>query len=420
MPIKSYSVFLLIALYLLAAQVHADTRDVYEAYKDRLVQIRIIDTDSNAKNTLGSGFFVNSSGLIVTNYHVISQLIHHPKQYRAEFVDSDGARPGSLRLLGIDVVNDLAVLKTELENTPLLAIRDKKVRKGTRLYSLGNPHDLGMTIVEGTYNGFIDDSLHQRIHLTASINPGMSGGPTINRHGEVVGVNVATAGNQIGFLVPAEFVSRLVARAPETPPPIESFVSQLTEQLLANQATIFEKLTKTPILTKQLGSYKVPDSIVPGLDCWGDSTIEEDLYYATTSYSCANKHDIFINEKVTTGTLEYTHHYVVGREIGQFHFYSIFQSYFEDADTSTQGHEDELTEFRCQTRFVKNDKNLMKIALCVRTYKKLAGLYDLILNAVTLNEKTVGLQSTLSLQGFSFENAISFAERYVESIQWVK
>jgi hypothetical protein len=420
MPLLSRLLLALLAICWFSTQVLADTRKVYETFKDRLVQIRIIDTESNAKSTLGSGFFVSDSGLIVTNYHVISRLIHHPEQYRAEFVDSDGNDPGDMQLLNIDVVNDLALLRTERRDTPFLAIRKGRVRKGTRLYSLGNPHDLGMTIVEGTYNGYIDDKLHDRIHLTASINPGMSGGPTINQAGEVVGVNVATAGNQIGFLVPANFVTELIAKPTLQAPSPEALLQQVTNQLLANQEAITKQLTAKPIKTKSLGVYQVPDSIIPGLNCWGDSTNEDDLVYSSTSYSCANKHDIFVSERISTGALEYNHHYVSGKDIGRFHFYSLFESYFADTDVSMDGHRDELTAFRCHTDFVKNGDNLMKVALCLRAYTKLEGIHDLVLNAVTVNEDTVGLQSTLSLQGFSFENALAFSRLYLASLAWTK
>ena len=61
------------------------------------------------------------------------------------------------------------------------------VAHGARLYSIGNPHDLGISIVEGTHNGLLRHTLYPRIHFTGPINPGMSGGPTITPEGAVVG-----------------------------------------------------------------------------------------------------------------------------------------------------------------------------------------------------------------------------------------
>ena len=52
-----------------------------------------------------------------------------------------------------------------------------RLPKGERIYAMGNPLDLGFTIVEGTYNGLVDKSYDERIHFSGAINPGMSGGP---------------------------------------------------------------------------------------------------------------------------------------------------------------------------------------------------------------------------------------------------
>lgn len=413
-----YRLLVLCFLLLVGAQALADSRTVYDTYKNRLVQIRIIDTESNAKSTLGSGFFVTPDGLIVTNYHVVSRLVQHPGQYRAEFIISDGKDPLPAELLDIDVVNDLALLRSGLRDTPFLKVHQGEVRKGTRLYSLGNPHDLGMTIVEGTYNGLIDDSLHKRIHLTGSLNPGMSGGPSINEAGEVVGVNVATAGNQIGFLVPAEYVRRLVADPPAELPDASALLTRLTGQLLANQAKVTATLTARPVPRKQLGTYQVPDSLVPGLNCWGDSSNEEDALYSETSYSCTSKHRIFISDMLVTGTVRYAHYYVSARELSATHFYAIMQQYF--TSVGERGHREAVTAWSCETRFVDNQGLPMKAALCLRAYHRIPGLYDLNMNVVSLNQDNAALQSELSLHGFDYDNLTMLARRYLEAITWKK
>ena len=66
-----------------------------------------------------------------------------------------------------------------------------KLPKGERLFAMGNPLDLGFTIVEGTYNGLVDYSYNERIHFSGALNPGMSGGPTVTADGRIAGINVA-------------------------------------------------------------------------------------------------------------------------------------------------------------------------------------------------------------------------------------
>src|SRR4029077_10835207 len=102
--------------------------------------------------------------------------------------------------------------------------------QGERLYSMGNPLDLGFTVNEGTYNGLVGRSYNERIHFTAALNPGMSGGPTVTAGGLVVGINVATRrdGQLISFLVPARFAATLLQRARnnETAPDLRVEISR--------------------------------------------------------------------------------------------------------------------------------------------------------------------------------------------------
>jgi len=394
------------------------TQEVYERFKDRLLQVRIIDTDSNARSVIGSGFYVDENGHVVTNYHVVSRMILYPEQYRAEVVEAEGGQPAPARVLAVDVVNDLAVLATGRRGTPHLAVRAKPVHKGTRMYSLGNPHDLGMTIVEGTYNGYVDDSLHRRIHLTGSLNPGMSGGPTIDARGEVVGVNVATAGNQIGFLVPAAFVRRLTEALPAVPPAPEVLLERVRRQLLAHQARVTARLLARPLATKTLGPYRVPAAMVEGLDCWGDSTTEQELYYSETTYACSSKHRIYVGSGLRTGTVRYQHTYLKGRGIGSLHFYALFEQYFASPEAPRGGRKDDVGRFHCETDFVDINGLRVKAALCLRRYRRLAGLFDAVLNTATLDRPATGLQSVLALRGFSRDNIRRLAARYLEGLGW--
>ena len=206
---------LLIGMLAIAAAAQAQdwsTEEIFARYKAAVVQVRIVDERGGEKSSLGSGFFISDAGEIVSNYHVVADLVEHPGQFRAEYVLDDG-QTGPLTLRTVDVVHDLSLLQAENLRRPFLAIESNLPAKGERLYAFGNPYDLGMTIIEGTYNGLLEKSLYERIHFSGSINPGMSGGPTVDRNGNVIGVNVATAGNQVSFLVPAGYVLGLMEGA---------------------------------------------------------------------------------------------------------------------------------------------------------------------------------------------------------------
>ncbi|HEX9786682.1 MAG TPA: serine protease, partial [Candidatus Binatia bacterium] len=207
------------ALPPLQAQIMtATTPEIFKQFSEHVVKIEVVETGSAAKASIGTGFYASSAGHIVTNYHVVSKMIHTPDRYRIEVTDGS-AQAAPATVLGIDVVYDLAVLRTSRRPKGHLALESKAVAQGTRLYSLGHPRDLGLTIVEGTYNGLLRHTLYPKVHFTGSLNPGMSGGPTLTQAGRVVGVNVATEGEQISFLVPAERVLALIERTAKTDSP---------------------------------------------------------------------------------------------------------------------------------------------------------------------------------------------------------
>ncbi|MFV2060695.1 MAG: S1C family serine protease [Gammaproteobacteria bacterium] len=407
--------FFLVLGFSITCSSSASTQDVFKEFKNRLLQIRIIDKSTDAKSTIGSGFYINENGFIITNYHVIERIIYRPKQYRIEIGTSDG-KSIPATLINIDVIHDLALLNIKQSDTktPYLKLLSSKAKKGKRIYSLGNPHDLGMTIVEGTYNGFTDDTVHERILLTSSINPGMSGGPSITSEGKVIGVNVATAGNQIGFLVPAKYVALLITNQK----PSDNFLTDISKQLIENQNQYMKQINNAPIKTNRLAKFTVPDKLSSYITCWGDTTDHEDLPYQSSSRSCSTKNNIYISRGFETGEIHYTHHYINSSKMNRYQFYTLLQQFYSAPEHSFSGRKEDMTEFRCMTNFVKNNSILFKTALCLRTYKKLAGLYDVILHAITLNSDDNSLQTTLSMSGISYENAIMFSHSYLEAFKW--
>ena len=300
----------------------ATTEGVFNTFKDRLLQVRIIDKATNSKSVIGSGFFIDQQGTIVTNFHVVSRQVFKPEEYRIEYVTHDH-KVHTAELLNIDVIHDLALLNGDAVDTPALHLREQALEKGVRIYTMGNPLDLGMTIVEGTYNGLTDDTMHERILLAGALNPGMSGGPSITEDGSIVGVNVATAGNSIGFLVPEKFLHNLLLQTRHATPP-KDFMAVIRRQLLDNQNMYMKDLLAKPFPTKQLDHYSVPAKIASYINCWGDSRDNHGPYTTADDY-CAVKNNIFLNEHMSTGVIRYSHHLIKSDKLNRIRFYSLMQ-----------------------------------------------------------------------------------------------
>jgi serine protease Do len=166
-------------------------------------------------SSLGSGFVIDPSGLIVTNNHVIEGS----DEIIVNF--TDGSKLKVSKILGHDPKTDLALLKVEPKQ-PLKAVRfgdSAKMRVGDWVMAIGNPFGLGGTVTVGIISatkrdinsGPYDDFLQ----TDAAINRGNSGGPLFNMDGEVIGVNTAiispTGGSiGIGFAVPSNSAVQVV------------------------------------------------------------------------------------------------------------------------------------------------------------------------------------------------------------------
>ena len=159
----------------------------------------------------GSGFFVSSDGLILTNKHVVNDS-------RAQYtvVTTDGKK-FEARVLASDPSNDLAIIKVDIKDAPFLQFADSnKLQLGQRVIAIGNSlGEFQNTVTSGVVSGLSrnivagdrtgQEQLENLVQTDAAINPGNSGGPLLNLAGQVVGVNTAVAeGSQsVGFAIPA-------------------------------------------------------------------------------------------------------------------------------------------------------------------------------------------------------------------------
>ena len=331
---------------------------------------------------------------------------------------TDGQR-APLQLIDFDVVHDLAVVQTKLPPRRAFVLHAGNPPIGLRLFSIGTPLDLGFTIVEGTYNGLLDTSLYEKIHFTGSLNPGMSGGPAVLRNGQVVGVNVATAGNQVSFLVPARFVKALLQRAQnQTNVTPKAALTQLRDQLTANQNAYMQRLINTPITSTALGQYRVPYKLANFIKCWGDRKAEPTQRYQQVLQECSSEDNLFVSRTHTTGVIQFQHQWLSARALNRFQFYSAYQEQFNNSYPGIPASADEVSQFSCHTDFVQSHGVRFKVALCLRANKRLPGLYDAVLKAATLNEAHGGVLTTLVLAGVSAQNALDFSQHYLESFRW--
>lgn len=160
----------------------------------------------------GSGVIVDSSGVVVTNFHIVKQAMSiKVTLYNGQSVPA--------RVVGTDKTADLAVLRlVGVSRLPYLPIgRAEALRVGQRVVSLGNAHNLGASgepsltlgVLGGKHRRFGKSEWYE---MDAQIYPGNSGGPVCDMSGEVVGINVALSSHMKSFFVPLDAERRDILR----------------------------------------------------------------------------------------------------------------------------------------------------------------------------------------------------------------
>jgi hypothetical protein len=263
-------------------------------------------------------------------------------------------------------------------------------------------------------------AVYKKIHFTAPINPGMSGGPTINASGEVVGVNVRSRGQGISFLVPTEAVMKLMKSTGPARKDPQGFLEDIRGQILAHQDVFFtDDLIKSG-QTVRIGGYKLPSQLSPFFKCWGDSKHPENFPYHTVDHSCSTDDYIYISGEHSSGIIRFSHRHVTNDGMNSFRFSNLYSELFQDKGYYMAGKEEEVTRFECTSGALRHGEIVFKTAFCARGYKKLRGLYDVVFKAAVLGPDHYGLETELEISGVGFEKAVDVTKGYLEMITWGK
>jgi serine protease Do len=180
------------------------------------VSINPYRPNDRVQHAVGSGFIIDRSGLILTNSHLVfgSQLI---------VVTLDDGTTVSARVIGADPIYDIALLKIPKPAEGVLNVTEMgdsdRLRVGEEVVAIGNPLGLDQSLTRGVVSAInrilpetsfgVEQPL---IQMDTPVNPGNSGGPLVNRCGEVVGIttSVMPGAQNIGFSIPINMAKVLV------------------------------------------------------------------------------------------------------------------------------------------------------------------------------------------------------------------
>jgi serine protease Do len=193
-----------------ATLLTSPARDVSSLVKqigEAVVQVR-------TPEGLGSGFFINADGYLITNFHVIEgEMEISVEVYRQNDGQLDRETYKQVKIVAINKFHDLALLKIEDKDAPKFKYitlgNSDALNVGDAVFAIGSPLGLERTVTQGivsTKTRELEGELY--LQTSAQINPGNSGGPLFNLAGEVVGVTnmKITFGEGLGFAIPVELV----------------------------------------------------------------------------------------------------------------------------------------------------------------------------------------------------------------------
>lgn len=209
---------------------------------------------------LGSGFILNSSGIILTNNHVIANA----DQIKIQFTESPDEKPTDGKVIGRDPELDVALIqvKTNRKLIPLPLGDSEALQVGEYVMAAGNPFGNGHSVSHGIVSakGRLSPGipLASYLQVDAPINPGNSGGPLLNLKGEVVGINNAidARAQGIGFAIPINYVKKVLNQLEKNGSVQRGYIGAVVGQL-------------TPEIAKKIGESKDLNApfvtqIVPG------------------------------------------------------------------------------------------------------------------------------------------------------------
>jgi len=370
---------LIAALFLLffglSCQSQSADKD-FSNYYDLVYQIRVVSPQAASKSSIGSGFQVSADGLLITNYHVVSGFVQAPTTHEIEYRSYRG-ETGKLELLDFDVVNDLAVLRLSAPQSRYFAFAQSELRKGEVVYALGNPRDYGVTLVPGPNNGMVEHSYNDQVLFSGSLNPGMSGGPALNESGEVVGVNVATAGAALSFLVPAA-KARLLMDNPRKLAQLD-YQNELADQIKAWQRARIQPLIDTKWPPEMFADEALFGEMRGDFQCWGNTNEDRPRRSIdVTSKSCRSANSVYLAGNLNTGQINYSFQKTTSIKLNASQFASSVESAM-GADNRMDF--DNATNYKCSSDFVNsaNPSEYQRVTTCIRAYKRMTGLFDSLL-----------------------------------------
>ena len=392
-----------------------------------IFQIKTSTDEASSKASYGSGFAIEKTGLLVTNYHVISTSLQEEEQkYNIYVLVDEKAIPA--QIVAVDIIHDLALLKINYNFKKTLKLTKNIPLVGETIFSLGLPKDLKLSLIKGTFNGILKYSRYEQILMSSPINAGMSGGPTINTKSEVIGVNVSVLrqSQNISFCVPIKHVYALIDSYKQNKfnKIKENIHSVLQAQLLEIQQNLMEDMLKNKGENSKLDNWTfAPPS--SSLKCWSKNDKEKNKTYEYKQQTCNLLADAYISDKLSSGSYNLNFISINNLKRSKIQFYNVLETSYNSTtydfrdESSFISNKEVISRYTCNNQIIVNQAKIpFKINFCMNTYIKYTGLYNIIIKGISLLKGDEAFFFAFSMQGFSKNNIEKFVRYQLDHMSF--
>ena len=423
---------MLISLLVILAQAPAPPESVpspspasariYDRVKASVVTVEVHSGNREAKSALGSGYVVSAPGIVVTNYHVVESFLAEPERFEVRVRAGADSFPATVR--AFDVENDLAVLSVPGLRAAPLSVAPELPPPGSPIVALGNPHGLGLSLIEGIFNGFAAKGAVDRMLLSMPLNSGMSGGPILDTQGRIIGTNVSVMylSNSLSFGVPAAKIPALLA-APPVVLERAALRKDVTRQLAALEASMVQRAVAPYAApgddTARVGgaeTRRLPEVF----ECWDDVEVHEKQGLTKARFGCDLQFTPSIEDVGPVGAISLLveHFRSTG---GRYGFYSHLESH-GPAHLEVEAQDPEggtLSAPECVSDRVSAGAEVWKTTACVSALVEHVGFFNYDLVATTVTHPSVAAFVAVHMTGVRPASFRTFTERALGSTRLV-
>jgi serine protease Do len=398
--------------------------DVFKKYSALIFHVETSATSDLNKQSYGTGFVIDKSGLLLTNYHVVNYAVMSGAD--KIFVNVDGKKIESF-VIAIDAVDDLALVLVPQTFENQIELAEQTPEDGALIFSLGFPKDLNASVVQGNYNGLVKSGPYERLQVSTPLNPGMSGGPSFDGQGRIIGINVAilTGAQNISFLVPVSRAISFLAEHKKSRRVITKAwaFKEMRNQIKRAQKKLYDDWQATTGIT-QMDGWRFRKSMAAS-KCWSMHDPEKHSRIQVQAERCQTYGRTNIFKGLESGYFDREIMTRSSDEVDLFGFYSKMQSElakdyspFWGGMTSSEDDRSPLSKFHCNTSAVHNSKGIpFAIAHCSRANVFFPDLFDTVVRVATRIPESKMLTAELIFSGFEQDSIDKMVQAEIEAIE---